>query len=83
MRRSQRSRSTARAPSADAALHLPQSETMCHLPQSKTMSQGCREQSREQARVVDGGVHVIKNSSVVIEDIFFGNDDDACVFAES
>ena len=30
-----------------------------------------------------GGVRVIKNSSVVVEDNFFGNDDDACVFAES
>jgi hypothetical protein len=33
--------------------------------------------------VVEGGVPVIKNASVIVEDICFGYDDDACVFAES
>jgi hypothetical protein len=75
IRRSQRSRSTARAPSADAGLHL---------TQSKTMSQGCREPFLEQASVVEGGFPVIKNAAVVVEeDIFVGYDDDACVFVES
>ena len=65
----------ARAPSADAGLHL---------TQSKTMSQGCHEQPREQAHVVEGESLLSRMRLWLLKIHFLVKmADDACVFAES